>query len=169
MKLTDDLMEEDPNSLKNIFSYLCTFYFFYHLKMRFEIKSLDTIRLAAHDFLSQTEGKTVFAFNGEMGAGKTTFIKALCDELGVTDTVNSPTFAIVNEYERPNGQAIFHFDCYRLKNLQEALDLGTEEYLYSGNLCFIEWAENIAPLLPAEITTVNITVNENGKRTIEVI
>lgn len=137
--------------------------------MQFEIQSLETIRLTAREFLTKIEGKTIFAFNGEMGAGKTTFIKALCDELGVTDTVNSPTFAIVNEYEQPNGKPIFHFDCYRLKNLQEALDLGTEEYLYSGNLCFIEWAENIAALLPPDITNVNITVSDEGKRIIQVV
>ncbi len=136
--------------------------------MQIKIKSLDSIREAAREFINQIGSTTVFAFNGEMGAGKTTFIKAICEELGVHDTVNSPTFAIVNEYEDAAGKAIFHFDCYRLKNLQEALDMGTEEYLYSGSLCFIEWAENIAQLLPDTMKNVHITVNEQGTRIIEI-
>ena len=109
----------------------------------FEISSLDTIHKTAQQFIEQIGNQTVFAFNGKMGAGKTTFIKAICDVFGVQESVNSPTFSIVNEYETANGNIIYHFDCYRINKIQEALDLGTEEYLYSGNLCFIEWAENI--------------------------
>ncbi len=133
---------------------------------QFTIESLDSIRETAAEFIAAMGKDTVFAFNGEMGAGKTTFIKAVCEELGVSETVNSPTFAIVNEYESGNGDPIYHFDCYRLKNLQEARDMGTEEYLYSGHLCFIEWAENIAELLPENAVQVNITEDEEGVRII---
>jgi len=128
------------------------------------IKSLKTINKTAHQFIEQIGDKTVFAFNGTMGAGKTTFIKAICEELGVTETVNSPTFSIVNEYEAADGCIIYHFDCYRINNIEEALEIGVEEYLYSGNLCFIEWAENITSLLPDSIVNVEITERENGER-----
>ncbi len=101
-----------------------------------------------------------------MGAGKTTFIKAICEVMGVQETINSPTFSIVNEYEAANGSIIYHFDCYRINKIQEALDLGAEEYLYSGNLCFIEWSENIAPLLPDTLVNVDINEIENKKREI---
>jgi len=132
--------------------------------MKLTIDSLDTIHHTARQFIDQIGDRTVFAFNGKMGAGKTTFIKAICEEMGVKETVNSPTFSIVNEYEGSGNRIIYHFDCYRINNIQEALDLGAEEYLYSGNLCFIEWSENIAPLLPDSITNVDIEENENGKR-----
>jgi len=132
--------------------------------MKLTIDSLDTIHNTARQFIDQMGDRTVFAFNGKMGAGKTTFIKAICEEMGVKETVNSPTFSIVNEYEGTGKKIIYHFDCYRINNIQEALDLGAEEYLYSGNLCFIEWSENIAPLLPDSITNVDIEENENGKR-----
>ena len=112
--------------------------------------------------------KTVFAFNGEMGAGKTTFIRAICDVFGVKESVNSPTFSIVNEYETADGKIIYHFDCYRINKIQEALELGSEEYLNSGNLCFIEWAENITPILPDSIVHINIEETEGGKRKIEI-
>jgi len=132
--------------------------------MKLTIDSLDTIHHTARQFIDQIGDRTVFAFNGKMGAGKTTFIKAICEEMGVKETVNSPTFSIVNEYEGSGNRIIYHFDCYRINNIQEALDLGAEEYLYSGNLCFIEWSENIAPLLPDSIINVDIEENENGKR-----
>ena len=132
--------------------------------MKLTIDSLDTIHHTARQFIDQIGDRTVFAFNGKMGAGKTTFIKAICEEMGVKETVNSPTFSIVNEYEGSGNRIIYHFDCYRINNIQEALDLGAEEYLYSGNLCFIEWSENIAPLLPDSIVNVNIEEVENGKR-----
>jgi len=128
------------------------------------IKSIQTINESARQFIEQIGDKTVFAFNGTMGAGKTTFIKAICEELGVTETVNSPTFSIVNEYEAADGRIIYHFDCYRINKMEEALEIGVEEYLYSGNLCFIEWSENIASLLPDSVVNVEITELENGER-----
>lgn len=130
------------------------------------INSLDTINGTAKQFIDQIGNRTIFAFNGNMGAGKTTFIKAICEVMGVKETINSPTFSIVNEYEAADGRIIYHFDCYRINKIQEALDLGAEEYLYSGNLCFIEWAENIAPLLPDSIINVDIEEIENGQRNI---
>jgi len=132
--------------------------------MKLKIESLETINTTAEQFINQIGERTVFAFNGKMGAGKTTFIKAICEVMGVKETVNSPTFSIVNEYEAADGRIIYHFDCYRLNNIQEALDLGAEEYLYSGNLCFIEWSENIAPLLPDSIVNVDIVEDEKGER-----
>ena len=134
--------------------------------MELTIESLDTIHDTARQFISMIGERTVFAFNGKMGAGNTTFIKAICEEMGVKETVNSPTFSIVNEYEAADGRIIYHFDCYRITNVQEALDLGAEEYLYSGNLCFIEWSENIAPLLPDSIVNVDIEEDETGKRNV---
>ena len=134
-----------------------------------EISSLDTINIAAQKFVENIGENTVFAFNGKMGAGKTTFIKAICDAMGVSESVNSPTFSIVNEYETKDGRIIYHFDCYRINKIQEALDLGTEEYLYSGNLCFIEWAENIAPLLPESYVNVNIEEVDDEKRIISIV
>lgn len=133
------------------------------------IKSINDIEKTAEAFINQIGDKTVFAFNGKMGAGKTTFIKAICEKMGVTQTVNSPTFSIVNEYEAADGRIIYHFDCYRINKIQEALDLGAEEYLYSGNLCFIEWSENIAPILPDHLVQVNISETDNQARNIEII
>ena len=120
----------------------------------------------ALEILEQTEPHRVFAFNGPMGAGKTTFIKKLCEEMGTMDVVNSPTFAIVNVYdvEQPYKGEVYHFDCYRLKDIREAMDLGAEEYLYSGNYCFIEWPEMIDALLPEDTVWVHITQKENGDR-----
>ncbi len=132
--------------------------------MRLKIESLNNINSTAKQFIDLIGNRTVFAFNGKMGAGKTTFIKAICEELGVKETVNSPTFSIVNEYETSDARIIYHFDCYRIIKIQEALDLGAEEYLYSGNLCFIEWSENIASLLPDSLVKVEITELENGQR-----
>jgi len=134
-----------------------------------EIQCLDSIRETAEKFIAEIGEKKVFAFNGKMGAGKTTFIKAICEAMGVKEIINSPTFSIVNEYEAADGKIIYHFDCYRINNIQEALDLGAEEYLYSGNLCFIEWSENIAPLLPDSLVNVNIEEIENGSRKITII
>lgn len=126
----------------------------------------------ATDILDKCGSKRVFAFDGRMGAGKTTFIKHLCEEMGTEDVVNSPTFAIVNVYEveelkGENGKVkteVYHFDCYRIKDIREAMDFGAEEYLYSGNYCFIEWAEMIEPLLPEDTVWVKIEVLENGER-----
>ncbi|MEI7502690.1 MAG: tRNA (adenosine(37)-N6)-threonylcarbamoyltransferase complex ATPase subunit type 1 TsaE [Paludibacter sp.] len=133
-----------------------------------KIKSLETIQETAKEFINLIGDNSIFAFNGTMGAGKTTFIKAICEVMGVKETINSPTFSIVNEYEAANGRIIYHFDCYRINKIQEALDLGAEEYLYSGNLCFIEWAENIAPLLPNSIVNVYIEEMVNGERNVKI-
>ena len=128
--------------------------------------ALKDINRAAQNFAAQMGDNKIFAFYGKMGAGKTTFIKALCEALGVEDTVNSPTFSIINEYDMPNGKRIFHFDFYRVNNIQEALNFGVEEYFYSGNFCFLEWADKIAALLPDDIVSVYISENENGTRNI---
>ena len=134
-----------------------------------QIKSLETIREAAKAFIAAMDDRTVFAFYGAMGAGKTTFIKALCEELGVEDVINSPTFAIVNEYRsETTGELIYHFDFYRIKKLSEAEDIGTEDYFYSGALCFIEWPEKIDELLPGDVVNVRIAENADGSRTVEV-
>ena len=130
------------------------------------INSIEEIHTTAKKFLDEIGDNKILAFNGKMGAGKTTFIKAICEVMGVKETINSPTFSIVNEYEAADGSIIYHFDCYRINKIQEALDLGAEEYLYSGNLCFIEWSENIAPLLPDTLVNVDINELENKKREI---
>ena len=122
----------------------------------------DTRRTA--DFRELTDGATVIAFHGGMGAGKTTLIKQICKALGTKDVVNSPTFAIVNVYEADNAE-IYHFDCYRLNNLQEALDFGAEEYLTSGNLCLVEWPDVISALLPEDTRNIHIE-EEAGARSI---
>lgn len=134
--------------------------------MKIKIDSLENINLAAAKFTELTVGKNIFAFYGSMGAGKTTFIKSICENLGIKDVINSPTFAIINEYSLPNGKPAFHFDFYRLKTAEEAFDLGYEEYFYSGNKCFIEWPEKIESLLPDDCIKVYITVEEDGKRVI---
>ena len=122
------------------------------------------------DILKRTEPHRVFAFEGQMGAGKTTFIKQLCEEMGTEDVVNSPTFAIVNVYdvEQPYKGEVYHFDCYRLKDIREAMDFGAEEYLYSGNYCFIEWPRLIEPLLPDDTVWIKIEVLENGERRLKI-
>lgn len=129
------------------------------------IPSLDGIAGAAREFVAQIGNHRVFAFYGTMGAGKTTFIKAVCEQLGVKDAVTSPTFAIVNEYESDMG-AIYHFDFYRIKNLREVMDLGFEDYAYSGNLCLMEWPELIEELLPENTVNVNISETPGGGRTV---
>ncbi len=134
-----------------------------------QISSLENIREAAKEFIAAMDDRTVFAFRGNMGAGKTTFIKAICEELGVEDVINSPTFAIVNEYRSDEtGELIYHFDFYRINKLSEAEDIGTEDYFYSGALCFIEWPEKIEELLPGDVVEVNISENPDGTRTVTV-
>jgi len=133
------------------------------------IKDTATISETAHEFMKLMGDDTVFAFYGKMGAGKTTFIKALCKELGVEDEVNSPTFAIINEYRSSTtAELIYHFDFYRIKKLDEVYDLGYEDYFYSGALCFIEWPELIEELLPLDAKKVSITENSDGTRTITI-
>ncbi|MBO4442210.1 MAG: tRNA (adenosine(37)-N6)-threonylcarbamoyltransferase complex ATPase subunit type 1 TsaE [Bacteroidaceae bacterium] len=135
--------------------------------MNITIKDLDHIEEAAREFIGQMGDDTVFAFYGKMGAGKTTFIKALCKLLGVEDEVNSPTFAIINEYRsETTAELIYHFDFYRIKKLEEVYDLGYEDYFYSGALCFIEWPELVEELLPLDAKKVTITENSDGSRTI---
>jgi len=120
----------------------------------------------AAGLLETFPGQRVFAFYGSMGAGKTTFIQAICHRLGTADTVTSPTFALINEYSLPDGDSVFHFDFYRIKNLEEAFDLGYEDYFFSGKYCLVEWPEKVEPLLPENLVTVAITVADDGTRSI---
>lgn len=140
------------------------------------IPTVEALPEAAQRFIEAlrvfaSSERTVFAFRGQMGAGKTTFIKAICEALGVRDAVNSPTFAIVNEYEAPLlperadlPPLVYHFDCYRIRSLAEALDFGFEDYMESGRLCLIEWPENVEPLLPADAVDVRIAELPDGSR-----
>jgi len=145
--------------------------------MEIIIKDIDHIREAAREFINHIGTRRVFAFYGHMGAGKTTFIKAVCEELGVSDVITSPTFAIVNEYQvapttqqpspitqQPSPQVIFHFDFYRIKKIEEVYDMGYEDYFYSGSLCFIEWPELIEELLPEDAVKVTISQQTDGQR-----
>lgn len=127
------------------------------------IKDLNSI---AKRLISEFPGERVFAFYGKMGAGKTTFIQSVCKALGSEDKVTSPTFALINEYKTGDRQAVFHFDFYRIKNLEEVFDLGYEDYFYSGSYCLIEWPELIEPLLPENIIKVKIEVEEDGSRNV---
>ena len=134
--------------------------------MEIRVKSIDGIVEAAKAFVDAMGEKRVFAFYGKMGVGKTTFIKAVCEEMGVENVINSPTFAIVNEYVDGRGEPVYHFDFYRIKKEQEVLDIGYEDYVYSGNVCFMEWPELIEGLLPADVVKVNIEEDEDGGRAI---
>ncbi len=131
-----------------------------------EIKDISALQDSAKQLLNHFPEYRIFALYGGMGAGKTTFIKAICHELGSTDYVTSPTFALINEYSTVDGALIYHFDFYRIKKLEEAFDLGYEDYIYSGNYCFIEWPEMIEPLLPDGIIQVKISETESGSRII---
>ena len=130
-----------------------------------QIRDIEHIGEAAREFIQHIGEHRVFAFYGEMGAGKTTFIKAICEELGVEDVITSPTFAIVNEYTSSDGP-IYHFDFYRIKKLEEVYDMGFEDYFYSGALCFIEWPELIEDVLPEDAVKVQIKEEEDGTRAI---
>lgn len=135
--------------------------------MEIRIDNLDNIREAARRFVDAMGESTVIAFYGKMGAGKTTFIKAVCEELGVDDVITSPTFAIVNEYRSADsGELIYHFDFYRIKKLDEVYDMGYEDYFYSGALCLIEWPELIEELLPGDALKVTIAEAGDGSRTV---
>ena len=139
--------------------------------MEIKIQDLEHINEAAKAFVENMGNHTVFAFYGKMGAGKTTFIKAICEELGVDDVITSPTFAIVNEYSltshlSPLTSKIFHFDFYRIKKLEEVYDMGFEDYFYSGALCLIEWPELIEEVLPEDAVKVTIQEKEDGSRAI---
>lgn len=136
--------------------------------MRIEIPSLDSVQEAARLFVAHMGQAKVFAFYGQMGAGKTTFIKAICRQLGVEDVITSPTFALVNEYTAGDGTPVFHFDFYRVKSLEEVYDMGYEDYFYSSRaLCLLEWPELVEPLLPPGTVTVTITAHADGSRTVE--
>ena len=129
------------------------------------IPSLDGLQAAAREFVNNMGDHTVFAFYGKMGAGKTTFIKAICRELGITDVVNSPTFSIVNEYRADEtGELVYHFDFYRIKKLEEVYDMGYEDYFYSGAVCLIEWPELFEELLPGDAVKVSIEELPDGQR-----
>lgn len=131
--------------------------------------SLDQIQNTARQVIEACGKETIWLFEGQMGAGKTTLIKAICRELGVLNNVQSPTFSIVNEYLTPHGEVMYHFDCYRLSNPMEAYDIGVEEYLDSGYLCMIEWPDRISPLLPLQYAVVEIIEIENNKREVRVL
>lgn len=133
--------------------------------MEIKIQSPAQLPEAAKQFVQAMDQNTVFAFYGKMGAGKTTFIKAICEELSVTDVINSPTFSIVNEYRSDTtGELIYHFDFYRIKKIEEVYDMGYEDYFDSGAVCFIEWPELIDDLLPGDAVKVSITEQEDGSR-----
>ena len=135
--------------------------------MEIKIQSLDQIHEAAKEFIAAMGENTVFALYGKMGAGKTTFVKAVCEELGVTDVITSPTFAIVNEYRSEDtAELIYHFDFYRINKLEEVYDMGYEDYFYSGALCFIEWPELVEELLPGNTIKVSIEEQKDGPRTV---
>ncbi len=131
-----------------------------------QIKNIEGLDGAAREFLAQVGGYSVIAFYGAMGAGKTTFIKALCNCVGVLDNVNSPTFNIINEYRTADDDSVFHFDFYRIEKPTEALDIGFDEYAYSGDLCLIEWPEKIEQILPHDTLKVQISVQEDYSRTL---
>jgi len=131
------------------------------------IKNLASIGGAANEFVQQIGNRTIFAFSGKMGAGKTTFIKTVCEALGVSETVNSPSFAIINEYvSNITGETIYHFDFYRINSIQEATDIGVGDYFNSGSLCFIEWPEKVESLLPDDTVWMDIVEQEDGSRLI---
>jgi tRNA threonylcarbamoyladenosine biosynthesis protein TsaE len=134
---------------------------------RIEIDSLSELKNVAQEVIESLEGRTVVLLRGEMGAGKTTLISRIAAYLGAEDTVTSPTFALVNQYEGSECR-IYHFDFYRIEEIEEVFDLGYEEYFYSGDLCFVEWPEKIEPLLPDDAMTVRITVGEDEHRIFEI-
>ncbi|MDE7450752.1 MAG: tRNA (adenosine(37)-N6)-threonylcarbamoyltransferase complex ATPase subunit type 1 TsaE [Alistipes sp.] len=132
------------------------------------ITSEEELPQVAEAVLAATGQRTVVVFRGEMGAGKTTLIREIAAQLGCTDTVTSPTFAIVNQYKGTDDRTVYHFDFYRIEDLREAYDFGYEEYFYSGDLCLVEWPERIEPLLPDEVVTVRIAVESETTRTFEI-
>ncbi|HBF87528.1 MAG TPA: tRNA (adenosine(37)-N6)-threonylcarbamoyltransferase complex ATPase subunit type 1 TsaE [Bacteroidales bacterium] len=133
---------------------------------RLVINDISIISTIANEFLTYIGNKRVIAFYGSMGAGKTTFIKAICEQLNTKDIAVSPTFAIINEYEITKDESVFHFDMYRIEKVTDAVNIGTLEYFDSGNYCFIEWPEMIEDILPEDCLRVNL-FEENGKRVVE--
>ncbi len=134
------------------------------MQQTFIINGISELPSLAKQLISSYPDNRIFAFYAPMGAGKTTFIKTLCAELGVKDTISSPTFSIVNEYRAENGKKIFHFDFYRIKSDSEAYDMGYEDYFYSDAYCLIEWPEKIVELLPENYVKVSITIGNNEQR-----
>ena len=139
-----------------------------HKETTYQLSSLEALPAIAQQFIEEVlPWGDVFAFYAPMGTGKTTFIKTLCEALGVEDVINSPTFSIINEYRaEPSGELIYHFDCYRLERLSDALNLGVEDYLQSGALCLIEWPEVLEDILPADTVRIILTEQEDGSRTL---
>lgn len=137
--------------------------------MKKTIYSEEELSRVAEALLQEFPNDRVFCFYGEMGAGKTTFIKVVCQQLGASDTTSSPTFAIINEYLTPDDESIYHFDFYRIEKLADAYEIGVEDYLYSGNYCFLEWPENIPELIQPEFVKVKITVGSDHSRTFETV
>ncbi len=137
-------------------------------EIKYDLQNIDKAVNKILDFLKQNEHITVIAFYGEMGRGKTTLIKQICSKLGVTDEVTSPTFAIINEYSTNNDNLLYHFDFYRLKDIQEALNIAVEDYFYSGNYCFLEWPEIIEPILPENYLKIEIKEINNTVRSLVV-
>lgn len=137
--------------------------------MKKTINSEEELPLVAEALLQEFPDDRVFCFYGEMGAGKTTFIKVVCQQLGAADTTSSPTFAIINEYLTQDDESIYHFDFYRIEKLADAYEIGVEDYLYSGNYCFLEWPENIPELIQPEFVKVKITVGSDHSRTFETV
>jgi tRNA threonylcarbamoyladenosine biosynthesis protein TsaE len=135
-------------------------------KLSFAAVTTDVLNHVAHDIIAHLADSKIILFYGEMGAGKTTLIKEICTQLGVTDTMSSPTFSVINEYRASNNKIIYHFDLYRIKSIEECLDLGMEEYLDSGNYCFIEWPEVAAPLLPEKYYSLSIKTEKDNTRSI---
>jgi tRNA threonylcarbamoyladenosine biosynthesis protein TsaE len=135
--------------------------------MKIIVKNKGRLRECAKEFLKLTSGKRLIAFSGPMGAGKTTIIKAICEELGAIDVVTSPTFTLVNEYRTLSGESIYHIDFYRIRKPEEVFDFGLEEYLSSGFYCFMEWPELVEGILPAETLNIRITVDDDEKRILD--
>lgn len=133
------------------------------------INGIEDYPQAAREFVKLLDRGRIFAFYGKMGSGKTTFIKSICEELGVEDSINSPTFAIVNEYEDRNQNTIYHFDFYRIKSIEEVYNMGYEEYLYGDAICFMEWPELIEELLPEETVKVFVEETEGGARSVKIM
>lgn len=133
------------------------------------INGIEDYPQAAREFVKLLDRGRIFAFYGKMGSGKTTFIKSICEELGVKDSINSPTFAIVNEYEDRNQNTIYHFDFYRIKSIEEVYNMGYEEYLYGDAICFMEWPELIEELLPEETVKVFVEETEGGARSVKIM
>lgn len=134
--------------------------------MEIIIRDTDGLEQAAREFLAALGDRRIVAFHAPMGAGKTTFISALCRVLGLEDEATSPTFSIINEYHSPDGEKVYHFDFYRIDDLEEAADLGLDDYFCSGNLCLMEWPENVEPLLPDDTLDVEIRINPDSSRTL---